>query len=98
MSRTRRKYVDHFAMVNGNIRHWREDWSDEVPLWSSVSWFSKIVKDNRDKKPWGKPPKSFKKMNRRQERAQVRSYMAKEDCDNYENIPRFKNKDRWEWT
>jgi len=64
-------------------------------IYSGHQWVNKVDTRCRDQKPWGKPPKWFKQMYRRIERAKVRNTMVHED---YENIPTFKNSDSWNWT
>lgn len=53
-----------------------------------------IVKKSRDKKPWYKPNKEFKQMNRRLERAQVKNAIRSRK----EALPIFKKSDQWNWT
>jgi hypothetical protein len=95
MSRTYRRHVDHYVHAWGNKYHWKE-WHEmnPFPLWG-YQWVLKVNRKSRDKKRWDKPPKWFKKMHRRMERARVNSRMKNED---YDNIPEFKNTDRWNWT
>lgn len=47
----------------------------------------------RDSKPWNKPNKGFKSMNRRIERAQVRNAMQAG-----RDIPVFRKTDQYDWT
>ena len=47
----------------------------------------------RDRKNWDKPPKWFKQMWRRIERAQYRDAMIR-----HQPLPRFPRSDRWNWT
>jgi len=47
----------------------------------------------RDKKPWNKPPKWFKQMHRRIERARMRDALALG-----KPLPVFKRSDEWDWT
>ena len=53
------------------------------------------AKEFRDKKKWGKPPHWFKTMYRQIERAKVKDALRREDFD---NIPRFRSSDQWNWT
>jgi len=55
---------------------------------------SYIRKKNRDKKNRNNPSKLFKKALQRRRKAQVRNKIQNKD---YENIPRHKKEDRWEW-
>ena len=96
MSRTYRKHIEHYTHAHGEIYHWRE-WFEmgHRGIYGSYQWINRVDKKCRDEKPWGKPPKWFKQMKRRHERAQVQNVMRHED---YENIPHFKTSDGWDWT
>ena len=59
------------------------------PSWT---WTTIIVK-TRDNKPWDKPNKQFKQMNRQRERAKVKNAMR-----NGGEIPFFRKTDKWNWT
>jgi len=48
--------------------------------------------NGRDKKSWWKPDKSFKKMQKKKRRAEVRAAMAKN-----KEIPRFRKTDEWDY-
>lgn len=52
------------------------------------------IKKCRDKKPWYKPNKEFKQMNRRLERAEVKNALR----SGIEALPMFRKSDVWEWT
>lgn len=52
-----------------------------------------INRRGRDKKHWDKPPKWFKQMHRRCERAHVRDALHL-----HKPLPVFKRGDRWDWT
>jgi len=109
MSRTYRKIDESYYHANGEfytIDEWSEyhdaekislgitSWYFHCPSWN---WASKSYyhKKGRDKKPWNKPPKWYKQMARRTERAKIQSAMIQE---RYENIPLFKHNDQWNWT
>jgi hypothetical protein len=109
MSRTYRKVLDYKYHANGKFYTYEEYSkyaSDEIKALNlstcvfyyskSLSWDGFYTLDNRgrDHKPWNKPPKWFKKMHRRSERAKVKNAMVNKQ---YENIPRFKKTDQWEW-
>lgn len=47
----------------------------------------------RDKKHWDKPPKWYKQMKRRIERARMRDAM-----NQHKPLPVFKRSDQWDWT
>lgn len=46
----------------------------------------------RDRKPWWKPNKEFKKLKRRQERARAKQAIREE-----KDPPRVRHTDVWEW-
>lgn len=48
-----------------------------------------------DNKPWGKSPGWYKKERSRIRRARIREAMAHE---RYDNIPRFRKDNDWNWT
>ena len=52
-----------------------------------------MVSGCRDRKPWDKPDKGFKRMWRRIERAVARQAMAR-----HQPVPRFPKYDQWHWT
>ena len=98
MSRTIRKHLDGEYIIQGQIIHWDDPIMDQFrwPHPGSTMGFKyrqRIIKQ-RDRKPWGKPPKWFKKMYRRIERAQVNHAVR----TGKEIIPIFKKTDRWNWT
>lgn len=107
MSRTYRYYESYYSKANGilyscdefikiqkiekelyGVSGWRPS---ELPSsgWKGVHIFEK----QRDRKPWNKPPKWYKQMHRRIERAQVKNAMR-----NDKEIPFFKKYDQWNWT
>ena len=98
MSRTYRKNIEHYIHSCGEVIHWKE-WFEMghrgIYGCCGHNWINRVDRRCRDKKPWGKPPKWFKQMYRQNERAKVRNAMVHED---YENIPRFANSDKWNWT
>lgn len=49
----------------------------------------------RDRKPWGKSPKWYKQMREQARRAKVREAMANY---RYDNIPRFRHDNDWNWS
>jgi len=57
-------------------------WFEGYPEWEKT----------RDQKRWEKPPKWFKKMNRRIERAKEKDALKHD-----EDIPKFKKYDTWIW-
>ena len=92
MSRTYRTYLDGEYIANGEIIHWRNIDRDSFPYGMGIHYRYRLIK-NRDHKPWGKPPKWFKQIKRRIERAKV-NHALRTDKD----IPIFKRSDRWDWT
>ena len=95
MSRTYRKHIEDHAHAWGNIYHWKEWWKIKTPYGYGYAWIHVVNKKARDEKPWGNPPKWFKQMKRRNERAKIKDAMRNEK---YESIPHFKHSDRWDWT
>jgi len=55
----------------------------------------KYIKNGRDHKRWDKPPRWFKQMKRQLERARVKHAIRN---GRFENIPRFRKSDQWDWT
>ena len=98
MSRTYRKRLESYTHAWGNIYHWKEWWDHVNPKYElrfGYQWVYRIDKKSRDGKPWGKPPKWFKKMKRKAERSRVNNAMRNEK---YDDIPTFKHSDSWDWT
>ena len=93
MSRTYRRSEEWLHHANGQF-YTTEEWL-KVPHSDGWELAWNLNKRGRDRKPWDKPPKWFKRMNRRKEKAQVRQAMKNED---YDNIPHFKKYDGWDWT
>ena len=106
MSRTYRKWLDHRYVAYGRMWTWQEKdaygeslCSPGDPWWAkwehTHGWSGTYIIDRRarDRKPWNKPSKEFKQMNRRKERAQVRNAMR-----TGREIPFFKKTDQWDWT
>ena len=58
-----------------------------------VDYFTKR-NSKRDRKPWMKPKSNFKKMMRKARKAKVRAAMQHHD---YDNIPRFRKEDMWNY-
>ena len=48
-----------------------------------------------DKKPWYKPTKEYKRLMARNRRAKEKQSMKNK---NYDNVPKFKKTDVWNWT
>lgn len=93
MSRTVRTHVDGRYHHNGNYYRWQD--LPPYPWRFTSGWQYEHYVDRkaRDRKPWNKPPKWFKQMNRRIERARVKNAMR-----NDREIPHFRKSDQWEWT
>ena len=97
MSRTYRTHLDHEMVV------WGRTWTDEEQKaafgdnWCNVTegWHYQyhVNRRARDRKPWGKPPKAFKRPRRRAEKAKVKDAMAKD-----KDIPIFRKDDQWDWS
>ena len=92
MSRTYRKQLDWRYHVHGNYYNWR-DVSNGYMYRRSWCGEHYINRKARDNKPRGKPPKWFKQMKRRIERAINKNEM----CNNRE-ITHFSKTDSWDWT
>lgn len=92
MSRTYRYKLDSEYIISGEIVHWDDiDWK-KFPTGMGFHSRYKIIK-SRDRKQWNKPPKWFKQMNRRIERAREKQALREE-----KEIPLFKKTDQWNWT
>ena len=95
MSRTYRKDFlelnlnDRVPSINRSAR------TDNEPYWyhHHIDYYSKRNK-KKDTKPWHKCPKWYKKMKERQRKAKAREAMRK---GKYDNVPRFKRSNDWEW-
>lgn len=96
MSRTVRTHEDGRYYVNGNYYDWREfktvRWY-ESPRMLGYHYDYYLNRNDRDKKPWNKPPKHFKQMKRRLERAKVKNALR---CG--KEPPIFPKSDVYEWT
>ena len=93
MSRTYRDHLDGEYIIQGQIIHWNDiDWG-VYPMTMGFSYRQRIIRHKRDKKPWGKPPKWFKQINRRWERSKVKQAIRED-----KEPPLFKKTDQWEWT
>lgn len=55
-----------------------------------------VEKQGRDKKPFYKPDKSFKKVRRQKERAQVKDALRHIDIDSH-TMPVIRKNDQWDW-
>lgn len=93
MSRTYRKKLDGEYIIRGQIIHWDQFKKGSYPFGMGFHYRTKVLKKQRDQKPWGKPPKWFKQMNRRIERAREKNALRNE-----KEIPLFRRGDQWEWT
>lgn len=92
MSRTYRTILDWRYHARGNFYDWRDkklSWRD------TIGWCGEyyINRKARDRKPWSKPPKWFKKQNRRWERSKVHQAIREG-----KEPPHFPKYDSWEWT
>ena len=102
MSRTYRKHLNYFKVYKGEV-YSCQDYDDYKKLWnrqdadglycSHASGFIKLTK-SRDHKPWGKPPKWFKKIQIRYERSKVKQAIR----NGKEEVPYFKRTNDWDWT
>ena len=93
MSRTYRDHLDGEYIIQGQIIHWDDFKIDDYPRNMGFHYRQRIIRQ-RDRKPWGKPPKWFKQMNRRIERARVNHAIR----TGKEIIPEFRKSDCWDWT
>lgn len=93
MSRTVREHLDGEYIIRGEIIHWNDPRIDGIyPRYLGWKYRERII-EQRDNKPWNKPPKWFKQMRRRQERAAEMNALR-----NGKEIPKFKKDDQWNWT
>lgn len=104
MSRTYRKHLVTEYRIRGVIYD-ENNIDDILKLYDKVHTFGfyggwhhssrhSIIKKVRDGKPWYKPNKEFKQMNRRLERSEVKNAIR----SGKEVLPIFKKRDVWEWT
>lgn len=56
-----------------------------------------VKKSSRDKKKWYKPPKSLKKLTKKQERAKTHDYLHHIEEDEDQIDPRFKKHNNHDW-
>ncbi len=99
MSRTRRTHLEWKVRALG--RDWT--WEEEKAYHNSVDsgWYLRLGwnghylldRNSRDSKPWNKPPKWFKRMKRKNERAQEKNALR-----SGKDIPIFRKTDEWEWS
>lgn len=94
MSRTYRTHLDWRYHVHGVFYSERDE--SGLPYEETRGWRGEyfVNRSCPDRKPWGKPPKWYKKMNRRIERARMKGAVR----TNKEVIPFFKQHDAWDWT
>jgi len=102
MSRTYRRHLVSEYRIKGIIYD-SNTLDDVIELYSKEygfyysGWYlganRQVIKKCRDKKPWYKPNKEFKQMNRRIERAQVNNAIRA----GKEALPMFKKSDEWNW-
>jgi len=95
MSRTRRTNLEWRTLVHGRYWTFDEEWDYALASgWRTLGWQSMPFINGRcrDEKPRGKPPKWFKKMNRRWERNLVNQAVRQG-----KEPPRFRKYDQWEW-
>ena len=99
MSRTYRTHLEYESKAYGRYWTWEEEkafveemgWSWREPRGWTGHYF--LNRKSRDKKPWDKPPRWLKTMNRRIERVKEEAAvrLGKE-------IPLFRKGDRYDWT
>ena len=96
MSRTYRRHLVSEYKIRGIIYDNKS--IDEISRQYNGIWYfsghHNIIRKSRDKKPWHKPNKEFKQMNRRLERAEVNNAIR----SGKEALPMFKKSDVWNWT
>lgn len=102
MSRTYRTHLEWRTRAYGRDWTWEEEkafieenWPEARTWWIRLGWNGcyRLDRRARDRKPWDKPPRWLKAMNRRQERAKVRDAVnAGKDA------PLFRKGDRYDWT
>jgi hypothetical protein len=96
MSRTYRTHEDHKLLVHGQLKTWKDEHAaaKAVGAWTlgwHHTWY--INRKARDRKPWNKPPKSFKQPRRRLERAKANQALRM-----HKDLPVVKHNDQWDWT
>lgn len=110
MSRTKRSYPTQIFECRrlGLCKHfdnWSDgyDWLEENGIdwsWRSTEpkyhvWDVYHPRMGRDRKPWDKPIKAFKKIMRGREKAKVKQAIRN---GRWDMIPEFKKDDQWNWT
>ena len=94
MSRTYRKYPVFRYNAEGRLWRWEEcshpRWGFPYRGWQRIEIYNE---KQRDKKPWYKPIKSFKVMQRQQERTRMEQALREG-----KDLPRIRKSDRWNWT
>ena len=91
MSRTYRKYPVFKFYAEG--RYWTDEEWLSLPSDYTKGWgYAWVWEKQRDKKPYCKPNKKWKRLNRRKEKAQVKDAMR-----NNRQIPTFRKHDEWDW-
>ena len=96
MSRTYRWHLVSEYKIRGIIYDNKS--IDEISRQYNGIWYlgghRNVIRKSRDKKPWYKPNKEFKQMNRRLERAEVKNALR----SGIEALPMFGKSDVWNWT
>lgn len=95
MSRTYRRHEESKLIVHGHAKTWSDEQqaAKAVGAWT-LGWHSSryVNRRARDSKPWDKPPKVFKQIKRRKERARMNAAL-RQNLD----LPVVHKTDRWEW-
>ena len=99
MSRTHRTHLEWRMRAHGRFWTWAEERACLESIgwthWSRLGWKGEyfVDRNGRDSKPWDKPPKWFKQMRRREERAR-----AKQALLLGKDILAVPKSDQWLWT
>lgn len=101
MSRTYRTHLEWVTRFNGRNWTWEEEkaFLDSLGIknrWlCRMGWNGHYILDRmaRDRKPWNKPPRWFKVMNRRNERSKENAAVRLE-----KEVPLFRKGDAYKWS
>ena len=93
MSRTKRTHLEWRYHVAGHFYNWKEFSGSGPQGRAGIRGEYYVDRQARDKKPWNKPDRAFKRIYRQRERAQV-----KHALQNGQDVPVFPKTDQWNWT
>lgn len=107
MGKTTRSYPQTYYKLHGNLYYENDYSSFEWERIRDMLWASEAkhledfeLKDGRDRKPWFKPHRLFKRIKRQAEKAKVKQavHRMSRDPEGDVVIPDFPNTDVWDWS